>query len=68
MKKAVLLIVACLALANASQYNLKRDSLKNELWLEAEKAESIQLCLDTPVREWKTSLSTVVLNDSCLVR
>ena len=66
MKKAVLLIVACLALANASQYNLKRDSLKNELWLEAEKAESIQLCLDTPVREWKTSLSTVVLNDSCL--
>ena len=66
MKKAVLLIAASLALANASQYNIKSDSLKNELWLEAEKAESIKICLDTPVREWKTSLSTVELNDSCL--
>ena len=48
-------------------FNISRDSLKKELWLEVEKNEIINLCLNTEVRAWETSLNSIINNDSCLV-
>ena len=54
-------------LLNNPQRNvvLNRGSLGEEYWLEVEKNESVQICLDSRVREWKTSLTSKVVNDSC---
>ena len=54
-------------LLNNPQRNvvLNRDSLGVECWLEVEKNETVQICLDSRVREWKTSLTSKVVNDSC---
>ena len=54
-------------LLNNPQRNvvLRRDSLGAEYWLEVEKNETVQICLDSRVREWKTSLTSKVVNDSC---
>ena len=46
--------------------NLHRDSLNAETWLEVEKNDSLNICIDAKVRTWETSLDTEVLNDSCL--
>ena len=70
----VLLCMACSdkgpsaeELLNNPQRNvvLNRDSLGAEYWLEVEKNETVQICLDRSVREWKTSLTSKVVNDSC---
>ena len=55
-------------LLNNPQRNvvLNQDSLGAEYWLEVEKNEIVQICLDSRVREWKTSLTSKVVNDSCL--
>ena len=47
-------------------FDLNRNSLGSEMWLEVEKNESVKICLDSKVRAWKTSLDNGVLNDSCL--
>ncbi|WP_072828299.1 SUMF1/EgtB/PvdO family nonheme iron enzyme [Fibrobacter sp. UWB12] len=47
-------------------FDLNRDSLGSEMWLEVEKNESVKICLDSKVRAWETSLDNGVLNDSCL--
>ena len=54
-------------LLNNPQRNvvLNRDSLGADYWLEVEKNETIQICLDSRVREWKTSLTSKIVNDSC---
>ena len=54
-------------LLNNPQRNvvLNRDSLGAEYWLEVEKNETVQICLDRRVREWKTSLTSKIVNDSC---
>ena len=54
-------------LLNYPQRNvvLIRDSLGAEYWLEVEKNETVQICLDSRVREWKTSLTSKIVNDSC---
>ena len=54
-------------LLNNPQRNvvLNRDSLGAEYWLEVEKNETVQICLDSRVREWKTSLTSKIVNDSC---
>jgi hypothetical protein len=36
-----------------------------EYWLEVEKNETIQICLDSRVRKWQTSLTSKIVNDSC---
>ena len=54
-------------LLNNTQRNvvLNRDSFGADYWLEVEKNETVQICLDSRVREWKTSLTSKVVNDSC---
>ena len=54
-------------LLNNPQRNvvLNQDSLGAEYWLEVEKNEIVQICLDSRVREWKTSLTSKIVNDSC---
>ncbi len=47
--------------------DVSRDSLRKEVWLEVEKNEIVQLCVDGFVIAWETSLSSQILNDSCLV-
>ena len=47
--------------------DVSRDSLRKEVWLEVEKNEIVQLCVDGSVIAWETSLSSQILNDSCLV-
>jgi formylglycine-generating enzyme required for sulfatase activity len=48
-------------------FEVRRDSLRNELWLEVEKNEIVKICVDGPVVAWETSLNSNVFNDSCLV-
>ncbi len=54
-------------LLNNPQRNvvLNRDSFGADYWLEVEKNETVQICLDRRVREWNTSLTSKVVNDSC---
>lgn len=72
---AVILCIACSDkepsaedLLNNAQRNvvLHRDSLGSEMWLEVEKNDSLNICMDSKVRAWETSLETEILNDSCL--
>ncbi len=48
-------------------FDVNRDSLRKELWLEVEKNEIVRICADLPVVAWETSLKSSILNDSCLV-
>ena len=77
MKKTLLLICACTVLfavailctacsGDVRNVNLSRDSLSSETWLEVEKNETVQICLDSKVKVWETSLNIEILNDSCL--
>ena len=77
MKKTLLLVCACAVLfavailctacsGDVRNVNLSRDSLSSETWLEVEKNDSLNICIDSKVRTWETSLDTEVLNDSCL--
>ena len=50
----------------AKKFNLNRESLGAETWLEVEKNETVKICLDSKVKIWETSLDTEILNDSCL--
>ena len=47
-------------------FDVNRDSLRKELWLEVEKNEIVRICVDVPVVAWETSLKSSILNDSCL--
>ena len=51
----------------AKKFNLNRESLGAETWLEVEKNETVKICLDSKVKIWETSLDTEILNDSCLI-
>ncbi len=77
MKKNLRLVVIWFALIVCSLFcssctesvryiALKRSSLNAETWLEVEKNDSLNICIDSKVRTWETSLDTEVLNDSCL--
>ena len=77
MRKNLRLVVICFALIVCSLFctscsddlkniDLKRDSLSSETWLEVEKNDSLNICIDSKVRTWETSLNTEILNDSCL--
>jgi len=48
-------------------FEVRRDSLRDELWLEVEKNEIVKICVDGPVVAWETSLESAIINDSCLV-
>ena len=48
-------------------FDMSRDSLRKELWLEVEKNEIVKVCVDRPVVAWETSLKSAIFNDSCLV-
>ena len=50
----------------AKKFNLNRESLGAETWLEVEKNETVKICLDSKGKIWETSLNTEILNDSCL--
>ena len=47
-------------------FNVSRDSLRKELWLEVEKNEFVRICVDTTVVAWETSLKAIISSDSCL--
>ena len=47
-------------------FDVNRDSLRKELWLEVEKNEFVKICVDGPIVAWETSLNSSILNDSCL--
>ena len=77
MKKNLRLVVIWFALIVCSLFcssctesvryiALKRSSLNAETWLEVEKNDSLNICIDSKVRTWETSLDTEILNDSCL--
>ena len=48
-------------------FDVNRDTLNKELWLEVEKNEIVRICVDMPVVAWETSLKSSILNDSCLI-
>ena len=48
-------------------FDVKRKSLRKELWLEVEKNEIVKVCVDRPVVAWETSMNSNIFNDSCLV-
>ena len=48
-------------------FNVSRDSLRKDLWLEVEKNEIVKICVDKKVKEWETSLKSSIFNDSCFV-
>ena len=48
-------------------FEVRRDSLRDELWLEVEKNEIVKICVDGPVVAWETSMNSNIFNDSCLV-
>lgn len=48
-------------------FNVIRNSLRKELWLEVEKNEIVKTCVDKPIVAWETSLNAAIYNDSCLV-
>ena len=47
-------------------FNVSRDTLNKENWLEVEKNEFVKICVDGPIVAWETSLNSSILNDSCL--
>ena len=47
-------------------FDVKRKSLRKELWIEVEKNEIIKVCVDGPVVAWETSMNSNIFNDSCL--
>ena len=47
-------------------FEVRRDSLRKELWLEVEKNEIVKICVDGPVVAWETSMNSNIFNDSCL--
>ena len=47
-------------------FDVSRDSLRKELWLEVEKKEIVQVCVNSSVVAWETSLESNIDNDSCL--
>ena len=47
-------------------FDVKRKSLRKELWLEVEKNEIVKVCVDRPVVAWETSMNSNIFNDSCL--
>lgn len=47
-------------------FNISRDSLNKETWLEVEKNEVAKICVDGPVVAWETSMNSNIFNDSCL--
>ena len=57
------------ALANHIEKNISisQDSLDNDFWIEMQKNEIANICLDRKVLAWETSLSSSILNDSCLI-
>ena len=48
-------------------FEVRRDSLRNDLWLEVEKNEIVKICVDGPIFAWETSMNSNIFNDSCLV-
>ena len=63
---AFLSLIIVTDLSSIKRFNLNRDSLNAETWLEVEKNDFLNICIDSKVRTWETSLDTEVLNDSCL--
>ena len=47
-------------------FEVNRDSLRKELWLEVEKNEIVKICVDAPVVAWEISLNATISSDSCL--
>ncbi len=47
-------------------FDVNRDTLDKENWLEVEKNEFVKICVDGPVVAWETSLNSSILNDTCL--
>ena len=47
-------------------FEVNRDSLRKELWLEVKKNEFVRICVDTTVVAWETSLKAIISSDSCL--
>ena len=47
-------------------FDVKRKSLRKELWLEVEKNEIVKVCVDRPIVAWETSMNSSIFNDSCL--
>jgi len=47
-------------------FDVSRDTLDKENWLEVEKNEIVKICVDAPVVAWETSMKSSILNDSCL--
>jgi len=74
IKISILCIFLCIACSlfctecsdKVKYISLNRNSLKSETWLEVEKNDSLNICIDSKVRTWETSLDSEVLNDSCL--
>ena len=47
-------------------FDVSRDALDKENWLEVEKNEIVKICVDEPVVAWETSLKAIISSDSCL--
>ncbi|OWV24057.1 hypothetical protein B7982_06200 [Fibrobacter sp. UWB2] len=47
-------------------FNVNRDTLNKEKWLEVEKNEIVKICVDAPVVAWETSLKAIISSDLCL--
>ena len=47
-------------------FNVSRNTLNKEKWLEVEKSEIVKICVDAPVVAWETSLKAIISSDSCL--
>ena len=47
-------------------FNVNRDTLNKEKWLEVEKNEIVKICIDTTFVAWETSLKAIISSYSCL--
>jgi len=47
-------------------FDVSRDTLDKENWLEVEKNEIVKICVNEPVVAWETSLKAIISSDSCL--
>ena len=47
-------------------FNVSRNALNKEKWLEVEKNEIVKICVDALVVAWETSLKAIISSDSCL--
>ena len=47
-------------------FNVSRNTLNKEKWLEVEKNEIVKICVDALVVAWETSLKAIISSDSCL--